>query len=77
MARAFRHVGRQRIECFPGCAGAGVYIDADCGRCDAFVASLRSAITYDHRAVDDTAAARFLNDVKGYFSGPGRLLLTP
>jgi pyruvate dehydrogenase E2 component (dihydrolipoyllysine-residue acetyltransferase) len=35
------------------------------------------SITYDHRAVDGAAAARFLNDVKGYLSAPGRLLLAP
>ena len=35
------------------------------------------SITYDHRAVDGGAAARFLNDVKGYLSAPGRLLLAP
>jgi pyruvate dehydrogenase E2 component (dihydrolipoyllysine-residue acetyltransferase) len=35
------------------------------------------SITYDHRAVDGAAAARFLNEVKGYLSAPGRLLLAP
>jgi pyruvate dehydrogenase E2 component (dihydrolipoamide acetyltransferase) len=35
------------------------------------------SISYDHRAVDGAAAARFLNDVKGYLSAPGRLLLAP
>lgn len=35
------------------------------------------SITYDHRIVDGAAAARFLNDVKGYLSNPGRLLLAP
>ena len=35
------------------------------------------SITYDHRIVDGAAAARFLNDVKGYLSTPGRLLLAP
>jgi pyruvate dehydrogenase E2 component (dihydrolipoamide acetyltransferase) len=35
------------------------------------------SITYDHRAVDGAAAARFLNDVKNYLSAPGRLLLAP
>ena len=35
------------------------------------------SITYDHRVVDGAAAARFLNDVKGYLSAPGRLLLAP
>jgi pyruvate dehydrogenase E2 component (dihydrolipoamide acetyltransferase) len=35
------------------------------------------SITYDHRAVDGAAAARFLNEVKSYLSAPGRLLLAP
>jgi len=35
------------------------------------------SITYDHRAVDGAAAARFVNEVKGYLSAPGRLLLAP
>jgi pyruvate dehydrogenase E2 component (dihydrolipoamide acetyltransferase) len=35
------------------------------------------SITYDHRIVDGAAAARFLNDVKGYLANPGRLLLAP
>lgn len=35
------------------------------------------SITYDHRVVDGAAAARFLNDVKGYLAAPGRLLLAP
>jgi pyruvate dehydrogenase E2 component (dihydrolipoamide acetyltransferase) len=35
------------------------------------------SISYDHRAVDGAAAARFLNDVKNYLSAPGRLLLAP
>lgn len=35
------------------------------------------SLTYDHRAVDGAAAARFLNEVKGYLSAPGRLLLAP
>jgi len=35
------------------------------------------SISYDHRAVDGAAAARFLNEVKGYLSAPGRLLLAP
>jgi pyruvate dehydrogenase E2 component (dihydrolipoamide acetyltransferase) len=35
------------------------------------------SITYDHRAVDGAAAARFLNEVKGFLSAPGRLLLAP
>ena len=35
------------------------------------------SITYDHRVVDGAAAARFLNEVKGYLSVPGRLLLAP
>jgi pyruvate dehydrogenase E2 component (dihydrolipoamide acetyltransferase) len=33
------------------------------------------SLTYDHRIVDGAAAARFLNDVKGYLANPGRLLL--
>jgi pyruvate dehydrogenase E2 component (dihydrolipoamide acetyltransferase) len=35
------------------------------------------SFTYDHRIVDGAAAARFLNDVKGYLANPGRLLLAP
>jgi pyruvate dehydrogenase E2 component (dihydrolipoamide acetyltransferase) len=35
------------------------------------------SLTYDHRVVDGAAAARFLNDVKGYLAAPGRLLLAP
>lgn len=35
------------------------------------------SITYDHRVVDGAAAARFLNEVKGYLAAPGRLLLAP
>ena len=35
------------------------------------------SITYDHRIVDGAAAARFLNEVKGILSAPGRLLLAP
>jgi pyruvate dehydrogenase E2 component (dihydrolipoamide acetyltransferase) len=35
------------------------------------------SLTYDHRAVDGAAAARFLNEVKGYLAAPGRLLLAP
>jgi pyruvate dehydrogenase E2 component (dihydrolipoamide acetyltransferase) len=35
------------------------------------------SITYDHRLVDGAAAQRFLNEVKGYLSAPGRLLLAP
>jgi pyruvate dehydrogenase E2 component (dihydrolipoamide acetyltransferase) len=35
------------------------------------------SISYDHRLVDGAAAARFLNDVKGYLQTPGRLLLAP
>ena len=35
------------------------------------------SISYDHRIVDGAAAARFLNDVKGYLANPGRLLLAP
>jgi len=35
------------------------------------------SITYDHRIVDGAAAARFLNEVKGFLEAPGRLLLAP
>jgi pyruvate dehydrogenase E2 component (dihydrolipoamide acetyltransferase) len=35
------------------------------------------SLSYDHRLVDGAAAARFLNDVKGYLELPGRLLLAP
>ena len=35
------------------------------------------SLTYDHRIVDGAAAARFLNDLKGYLANPGRLLLAP
>ncbi|NIP85933.1 MAG: biotin/lipoyl-binding protein [Planctomycetales bacterium] len=35
------------------------------------------SLSYDHRLVDGAAAARFLNDVKGYLEAPGRLLLAP
>jgi pyruvate dehydrogenase E2 component (dihydrolipoamide acetyltransferase) len=35
------------------------------------------SLSYDHRIVDGAAAARFLNDVKGYLANPGRLLLAP
>ena len=35
------------------------------------------SISYDHRLVDGAAAARFLNDVKGYLEAPGRMLLAP
>jgi len=35
------------------------------------------SLSYDHRIVDGAAAARFLNDVKGYLQAPGRLLLAP
>ncbi len=35
------------------------------------------SLTYDHRIVDGAAAARFLNEVKGYLANPGRLLLAP
>ncbi|MEX1223034.1 MAG: 2-oxo acid dehydrogenase subunit E2, partial [Pirellulales bacterium] len=35
------------------------------------------SLSYDHRLVDGAAAARFLNDVKGYLQAPGRLLLAP
>jgi pyruvate dehydrogenase E2 component (dihydrolipoamide acetyltransferase) len=34
-------------------------------------------ISNDHRLVDGAAAARFLNDVKGYLEVPSRLLLAP
>ncbi|MCA9246972.1 MAG: 2-oxo acid dehydrogenase subunit E2 [Planctomycetales bacterium] len=34
------------------------------------------SLTYDHRVVDGAAAARFLNEIKGYLSAPGRLLLS-
>lgn len=33
------------------------------------------SLSYDHRLVDGAAAARFLNEVKGYLQVPGRLLL--
>ncbi len=35
------------------------------------------SLTYDHRIVDGAAAARFLNEVKGFLAAPGRLLLAP
>ena len=35
------------------------------------------SLTYDHRLVDGAAAARFLNEVKGFLGAPGRLLLAP
>jgi pyruvate dehydrogenase E2 component (dihydrolipoamide acetyltransferase) len=35
------------------------------------------SLTYDHRIVDGAAAARFLNEVKGFLANPGRLLLAP
>jgi pyruvate dehydrogenase E2 component (dihydrolipoamide acetyltransferase) len=35
------------------------------------------SLTYDHRLVDGATAARFLNDVKGFLTAPGRLLLAP
>jgi pyruvate dehydrogenase E2 component (dihydrolipoamide acetyltransferase) len=35
------------------------------------------SLTYDHRVVDGADAARFVNDVKGFLSAPGRLLLAP
>jgi pyruvate dehydrogenase E2 component (dihydrolipoamide acetyltransferase) len=35
------------------------------------------SLTYDHRLVDGAAAARFLNELKGYLAAPGRLLLAP
>ena len=33
------------------------------------------SISYDHRLIDGGAAARFLNEVKGYLEAPSRLLL--
>jgi pyruvate dehydrogenase E2 component (dihydrolipoamide acetyltransferase) len=35
------------------------------------------SLTYDHRVVDGAAAARFVNELKGYLEAPGRLLLAP
>lgn len=35
------------------------------------------SMTYDHRVVDGADAARFVNEVKGFLSAPGRLLLAP
>jgi pyruvate/2-oxoglutarate dehydrogenase complex dihydrolipoamide acyltransferase (E2) component len=35
------------------------------------------SISYDHRLVDGSNAARFLNDVIGYLQAPSRLLLAP
>lgn len=35
------------------------------------------SLSYDHRLVDGAAAARFLNEIKGYLEAPGRLLLAP
>jgi pyruvate dehydrogenase E2 component (dihydrolipoamide acetyltransferase) len=35
------------------------------------------SLTYDHRLVDGATAARFLNEVKGFLTAPGRLLLAP
>ena len=35
------------------------------------------SLSYDHRLVDGAAAARFLNDVKGYLEAPGRGVLSP
>ncbi len=35
------------------------------------------SISYDHRLIDGAAAARFLNEVKGYLEAPSRLLLAP
>lgn len=35
------------------------------------------SLSYDHRMVDGAAAARFLNEVKGFLEAPGRLLLAP
>jgi pyruvate dehydrogenase E2 component (dihydrolipoamide acetyltransferase) len=58
-------VGRSRI--VPQMKGTGVE-----GRL-----MMPLSITYDHRVVDGAAAARFLNEVKGYLSAPGRLLLAP
>ena len=33
------------------------------------------SLSYDHRLIDGGAAARFLNEVKGYLEAPSRLLL--
>lgn len=35
------------------------------------------SLTYDHRVVDGADAARFVNEIKGFLSAPGRLLLAP
>ena len=35
------------------------------------------SLSYDHRLVDGAAAARFLNDIKGFLQSPSRLLLAP
>jgi pyruvate/2-oxoglutarate dehydrogenase complex dihydrolipoamide acyltransferase (E2) component len=35
------------------------------------------SLSYDHRLVDGAAAARYLNDVKGFLQSPSRLLLAP
>jgi pyruvate dehydrogenase E2 component (dihydrolipoamide acetyltransferase) len=35
------------------------------------------SLTYDHRVVDGAAAARFLNEIKGYLQAPSRLLIAP
>jgi len=35
------------------------------------------SLSYDHRLVDGAAAARFLNEVKGFLESPGRLLMAP
>jgi pyruvate/2-oxoglutarate dehydrogenase complex dihydrolipoamide acyltransferase (E2) component len=35
------------------------------------------SISYDHRLIDGSNAARFLNDVIGYLQAPSRLLLAP
>jgi pyruvate dehydrogenase E2 component (dihydrolipoamide acetyltransferase) len=35
------------------------------------------SLSYDHRLVDGAAAARFINEVKGFLEAPGRLLLAP
>jgi pyruvate dehydrogenase E2 component (dihydrolipoamide acetyltransferase) len=35
------------------------------------------SLSYDHRLVDGSAAARFLNEVIGYLEAPSRLFLAP
>ncbi|MGE3779473.1 MAG: 2-oxo acid dehydrogenase subunit E2, partial [Pirellulaceae bacterium] len=35
------------------------------------------SLSYDHRLVDGAAAARFLNEVRGFLEAPSRLLLAP